>query len=141
MEEFEMAKVKDFGVSIMPSEVVYTNISTSAEGYNSARIVAKRGDKQYLSVSYEWSDGGVPDFAVDLMAFMKDSSMETSGIWPGQEEAFEDFAAKMSKEEFVKMMQDKKKKGKDGDKKEEDMTPEEKKAAEDKKKKEKKAKK
>lgn len=132
-----MAKVKDFGVSIMPSEVVYTNISTSADGYNSARIVAKRADKQYLSISYEWSSGGVPDFALDLMAFMKESNIETSGIWEGKEDDFEEYAAKMSKEEFIKMIQNKNKKKKG---EEEDMTPEEKKAEEEKMKKEKKKK-
>lgn len=141
-----MAKIKDFSVNINPTEVLYTSINTSKDGYNSARLVAKRADKQYLSVSFEWEGGGIPDFALDLVEFMKANNMETSGIWVDKESDYAEFAAKMSKEEFVKMMQDKKKKGKDGDKKEktedteddEDMTPEEKKAEKEKMKKEKK---
>ena len=144
-----MAKIKDFSVSINPTEVLYTSINTSKDGYNSARLVAKRADKQYLSVSFEWEGGGIPDFALDLVEFMKANNMETSGIWVDKEGDYTEFAAKMSKEEFVKMMQDKKKKSKDGKKKdgedmedeEDDMSPEDKKAKEEKMKKEKKAKK
>lgn len=140
-----MAKIKDFSVNINPTEVLYTSINTSKDGYNSARLVAKRADKQYLSVSFEWEGGGIPDFAMDLVDFMKANNMETSGIWVDKEADYTEFSAKMSKEEFVKMMQDKKKKGgdkkKDGEDEEEDMSPEDKKAKEEKMKKEKKAKK
>ena len=89
-----MAKKKDnnFNVSIAPEDVLYTNISTSKDGYNSARIVVKKGDSEYLSVSYEWEKSGVPGFALDLMSFMKNNAMETSGVWKGKEEAYEKFS-------------------------------------------------
>jgi len=85
-------KAKDFNVSVMPDEVMYTNISTSKDGYNSARMVIKKGDKEYMSISYEWEGGTIPSFAMDLMGFMKNSGQETSGVWEGQEEAYEEFS-------------------------------------------------
>lgn len=92
-----MAKMKDFMVKVDPNKVLYTNISTSKDGYNSARIVVKAEDKEYLSISYEWEGGNIPGFAMDLMEFMKNSGMETSGVWPAQEAAYEEFSAKCKK--------------------------------------------
>lgn len=94
-----MASKKDanFNVSVKPEEVVFTNISTSRDGYNSARMVIKTGDSEYMSISYEWEGSKIPGFAMDLMGFMKKNSVETSGIWEGKEEehaAFEEFSAK-----------------------------------------------
>lgn len=85
---------KTFNVSVKPGEVMYTNISTSKDGYNSARMVVKRGDKQYMSISFEWegSDGVIPDFALDVMDFMKSSGKETSGVWEGMEESFVEYS-------------------------------------------------
>lgn len=88
---------KNFNVSIKPDDVVYTSINTSRDGYNSARMVIKAGDNEYMSISYEWEGKGIPGFAMDLMGFMKNNNVETSGIWEGKEEefaAFEETAAK-----------------------------------------------
>jgi len=85
-------KVNDFNVSIKPEEVMYTSINTSKDGYNSARMVMKAGDKAYMSVSYEWEGGGIPDFVLEMMAFMKGSGMETSGVWTGKEKDYEEFS-------------------------------------------------
>ena len=94
-----MAKKKDnkFNLSVDPSEVMYTNISTSKDGYNSARMVVKRGDSEYMSVSYEWEGDKIPGFAMDLMAFMKNNNSETSGVWSGKEDAYEEFSCKTCK--------------------------------------------
>jgi hypothetical protein len=93
-----MAKSKDFTVSISPDTVMYTNISKSKDGYNSARMVAKISDKEYMSISYEWEGNGVPTFAMDLMGFMKtQASAVNDGVWEGQEEAYEEFACKTCK--------------------------------------------
>jgi len=91
-----MAKKKDsnFNISINPSDVVYTGISKSRDGYSSARMVVKSGDKEYLSINLEWEGDGVPGFAMNLMAFMKNSGMEQSGVWTGKEEAYEEFSKK-----------------------------------------------
>jgi hypothetical protein len=131
-----MAKQKNMSINIDPTQVVYTSIMKDKSGYNSARMVIKAGDKEYLQISYDWEGGGVPDFAMNLMEFMKNNNMETSGVWPTQEKAYieyEDAAKKkmakcpdcgkpmpfctcdkntkdMTPEEKKKMMEDKKKK-------------------------------
>jgi len=91
-----MAK-KDFTIKIKADDVMYTNISTSKDGYNSARMVVKRGDKEYLSVSTEWEGTDIPSFALDLMGFMKANKVETSGVWEGQEETYKEFTEKDQK--------------------------------------------
>ena len=103
-----MAKKSNFTVSIDPSQVVYTSISKSRDGYNSARMVVKAGDKEYMSISYEWEGGGVPSFAVDLMGFMKKSGMEKSGVWAGQEDAYEEYSKKKCKKKKKTMKKEKK---------------------------------
>lgn len=87
----------NFSVSIKPEDVVYTNISTSKDGYNSARMVVKAGDSEYMSISYEWEGNSIPGFAMDLMGFMKKQGMETSGVWEGQEAAYEAYSCKTCK--------------------------------------------
>lgn len=87
-------KMKDFMVSVKPDEVMYTSINTSKDGYNSARMVIKKGDSEYMSISYEWEGNSIPGFAMDLMGFMKNNNVETSGVWPEQENAYEEFACK-----------------------------------------------
>jgi len=90
-------KNNSFNISIDPSNVVYTGISKSRDGYSSARMVVKSGDKEYMSISYEWEGAGVPDFAINLMSFMKSSGMEKSGVWKNQEEAYEEYSKKKCK--------------------------------------------
>ena len=88
-----MAK-KDFTIKIKAEDVMYTNISTSKDGYNSARVVVKQGDKDYLSISAEWEGDNIPAFALDVMGFMKANKVETSGVWKGQEKAYAKFIEK-----------------------------------------------
>ena len=95
-------KMKDFSVSVKPDEVMYTSINTSKDGYNSARMVIKKGDSEYMSISYEWEGNNIPGFAMDLMGFMKNNNMETSGVWPEQEKAYEEYACKTCKEHNAK---------------------------------------
>jgi hypothetical protein len=86
---------KKFNVKVDPKNVVYTNISTSADGYNSARIVSRMGDKEYLVVNYEWEGTVIPDFAVNLMTFMQKNGVETSGLWPEKEELISDIPERL----------------------------------------------
>ena len=72
-----MAK-KKFTVNVDPESVVYSNISKSKDGYNSARMVIKAGEKDYMSISYEWEGDHVPDFAMNLMSFMQSNEIEMS---------------------------------------------------------------
>ena len=94
---------KGFNVSIDPANVMYTNISTSKDGYNSANVIVKVGEKEYLRVSCEWEGDNIPGFAMDLMAFMKSNKMEKSGVWTGKEEAYAEFSAKKAKKEDKKV--------------------------------------
>jgi len=91
-----MAK-KDFNIKVKAEDIMYTNISTSKDGYNSARIVIKQEDKQYLSISCEWEGDNIPAFALDVMGFMKANKVETSGVWEGQQEAYAEFVEKDQK--------------------------------------------
>lgn len=88
-----MAK-KDFNIKIKAEDVMYTNISTSKDGYNSARMVVKRGDKEYLSVSTEWEGDNIPSFALDLMGFMKASKVDATGVPEGKEKEYVAFLDK-----------------------------------------------
>lgn len=92
-----MAK-KNFSVQIAPDEVLHTSIHKSKDGYNSARIVAKRGEKEYMAVSYEWEGDYVPSFAMDLMGFMQANEVKESGMWPGKEEAYLEYAEDMEED-------------------------------------------
>ena len=86
---------KGLNIKIDKEEVMYTNISKSKDGYNSARVVVKRGDNEYMSISYEWEGDGVPGFAMDLMGFMKASEIEPNIVL--NEEAYteyEEYSAK-----------------------------------------------
>lgn len=99
--------MKDFNVSVQPDEVMYTSINTSKDGYNSARMVIKKGDSEYMSISYEWEGSSIPGFAMDLMGFMKNNNAETSGIWEGKEDAYEEFAkGKKGVNPFIKKKDD-----------------------------------
>lgn len=90
-----MAKKNMFTVNIDPSNVMYTNISSSKDGYNSARMVVKAGENEYMSISYEWEGSGkVPGFAMDLMGLMKNMGQASVGVH--DEEAYAEY------EEFSK---------------------------------------
>lgn len=96
-----MAKKKDmFTINVDPSTIMYTNISKSKNGYNSARMVVKSGENEYMSISYEWEGDGIPGFAMDLMSYMKKAGVEKSGVWPDQEEAFKAFSKKYKKKKM-----------------------------------------
>lgn len=80
-------KQKNMSIDIDPAQVVFTQIMKDRSGFNSARMVVKAGEKEYLQISYDWEGTGVPDFAMQLMDFMKSNNVETSGVWPNQEAA------------------------------------------------------
>lgn len=83
---------KGMNIKIGKDEVMYTNISKSKDGYNSARMVVKRGDNEFMSISYEWEGDAVPSFAMDLMGFMQANELEPNAVL--DEEAYAIYAAK-----------------------------------------------
>jgi hypothetical protein len=86
-----MAK-KEFMVKVTPDEVVHTSISKTKNGYNSARVVVKRGDNEYMSINYEWEGEGVPSFAMDLMGFMQANELPFGKVVAGKEEEYKKFS-------------------------------------------------
>jgi hypothetical protein len=87
-----MAKAKNqsLNFTILPENVVYTNISKSAD-YNSARVSTKIGDKAYMSVSVEWADGeATPDIVMDIMDTLLKGGDAKAGIPVGKESDYEE---------------------------------------------------
>jgi len=67
---------KKFSININPEDVVFSTISKSKDGYNNARLVVKAAEKEYMAITYEWEGSHVPDFAMNLMSFMKANELE-----------------------------------------------------------------
>jgi hypothetical protein len=108
-------KKNDLSVSIPKENVMYTSISKDKQGYNSARMMVKMGDKEYMSVSYEWEGDGVPTFAMDLMGFMQANSIKSGEVVSGMEKAYEEYSRKgCSVDKKVKNKAEKKSDTKDG---------------------------
>ena len=87
-----MAKAKQKGLNftILPENVIYTNISKSSD-YNSARVSTKIGDKAYMSVSIEWADEEVtPDIVMDIMDTILKGGTAKAGVVEGKEVEYEE---------------------------------------------------
>ena len=64
-------KAKDMTIKVIADQVMHSGISVSKDGYKSARMLVKLGDKEYMSIGYEWEGEGVPDFVMNLMSFIQ----------------------------------------------------------------------
>jgi len=58
-----MAKNKGLNINIMPEEIVGSEIVKSGD-YKYASVGIKRGDNEYMRISYEWKGDGVPEFVM-----------------------------------------------------------------------------
>ena len=90
---------KGIKLMIEPNTIMYVSISASKSGYNYASVVAKLGEDNYISVSYEWKDGEtVPDFAMDIMAVLQtkraSAGKEIAGVVPGFEEEYNNWLSR-----------------------------------------------
>ena len=65
------SKKKDLKLNIMAEEILHFGMSVSKDGYKSARVVVKKGDKEYMSIGYEWEGEGIPEFVMSLMGFVQ----------------------------------------------------------------------
>ena len=66
-----MAKNKMMSISIDPAEIVGSEIVKSGD-FRYASVGIKKGDNEYMRISYEWKgEGNVPEFVMGLMEFMK----------------------------------------------------------------------
>lgn len=62
---------KNLKLTVMPDEVMHFGMSVSKNGYKSATVVVKKGDKEYMHIGYEWDGDNIPDFVMSLMGFVK----------------------------------------------------------------------
>jgi hypothetical protein len=69
------AAKKGMTITIAPEEVVGSEIMKSGD-YKYARVGVKRGDNEYMSISYEWKGEGVPEFVMGIMDWMKANKEE-----------------------------------------------------------------
>jgi len=72
-----MAKDKNkmITLSFSPSEIMGADIARSGE-YKYASVGIKRGEKERMRISYEWSGEGIPDFVMGLMSYMQANKEE-----------------------------------------------------------------
>lgn len=64
------AKSQNITITIKPEDIRGSEIMKSGD-YKYARVGAKVGDDEYVSVSYEWKGEAVPDFVMSIMAFIQ----------------------------------------------------------------------
>ena len=82
-----MAKNKDMVIKISPDEIVGSEIIKSGD-YRYASVGVKKGDKEYMRISYEWQGDTVPEFVMGIMHFMSSNKEE---IDPLKEERAEEY--------------------------------------------------
>jgi hypothetical protein len=84
-----MAKNKGLTINIAPEEIVGSEIVKSGD-YKYASIGIKRGDDEYMRISYEWKGDGVPEFVMGIMSWMQSNKEE---IDKAKEEGAEGYAS------------------------------------------------
>jgi len=84
-----MAKNKGLNINIMPEEIVGSEIVKSGD-YKYASVGIKRGDNEYMRISYEWKGDGVPEFVMGIMSWMQSNKEE---IDKAKEEGADEYAA------------------------------------------------
>jgi len=84
-----MAKNKGLTINISPEEIVGSEIVKSGD-YRYASVGIKKGDKEYMRISYEWQGDNLPEFVMSLMSWMQSNKEE---IDKAKEETSEEYAA------------------------------------------------
>lgn len=84
-----MAKNKGMTITIASEEIVGSEIVKSGD-YRYASIGVKKGDKEFMRISYEWQGEGVPEFVMAIMSWM---SSNKEIIDPLKEEWAEEYKA------------------------------------------------
>ena len=70
---------KALTLKIMPEEIVGSEIVKSGE-YRYASVGIKKGDKEYMRISYEWRGDTVPEFVMGLMSWMSSNKEEVDQL-------------------------------------------------------------
>jgi hypothetical protein len=76
-------------INIMPEEIVGSEIVKSGD-YKYASVGIKRGDNEYMRISYEWKGEGVPEFVMGIMSWMQSNKEE---IDEAKKDGAEEYAA------------------------------------------------
>jgi len=83
-----MAK-KNLTIKINVEQIMHTGISVNKDGYKSARMLVKTGEKEYLSIAFSWEGDTIPGFVMEMMEFIKANEEE---IEKSKKEKAEEFA-------------------------------------------------
>lgn len=71
----EKAASKPMKIEIMPEDIKGVEIMKSGD-YRYARVGVKRGEDEYLNITYEWKGSDIPEFVMRLMDFVKANAEE-----------------------------------------------------------------
>ncbi len=80
---------KKMTINISPDEIMGSEIMKSGD-YRFASVGVKKGDKEFMRISYEWSGDDVPEFVMGLMDFMMSNKEE---IEEAKEKGAEEYVA------------------------------------------------
>lgn len=69
-DEAAVKKMKDISISISPDEIVGSELYRNKD-YRYANVGVKRGDNEYMRITYEWQGDTVPDFVMGIMSWMQ----------------------------------------------------------------------
>lgn len=72
-------KSKDLTINIAPDEIVGSEIYKSKD-YRYASVGVKRGDSEYMRITYEWKGESVPDFVMSVMGWMQANNMDINNL-------------------------------------------------------------
>lgn len=93
-----MAK-KDLKLTIMAEQIMHFGLSVSKDGYKSARVIVKKGDKEYMSIGYEWEGEGIPDFVMSLMGFVQANKDDVDKSVEEKAEEYQEYSSTDEEEE------------------------------------------
>lgn len=82
-------KSKGLSISISPEEITGSEIVKSGD-YRYASVGVKKGDNEYMRISYEWKGEGVPEFVMSLLSWMQSNQEEVD---KAKEAGAEEYAA------------------------------------------------
>lgn len=80
--------VKEILLAVDPSSVMYSSISKSKGGYNTASISIKAGLGEYISISYDWEGDVIPDFVLNIIGVMTANNLGLNKVVAGMEQEY-----------------------------------------------------
>jgi len=83
-----MAKGKDLKIIINADEIVGSEVVRSGD-YRYASMGVKRGNDEYMRISYEWKGDSIPEFVMSLMDWMKSNKEEIDKLKEERAEEYE----------------------------------------------------